>query len=155
MKGRTVLLGALSILGLLVSRPAQGAVVTNVVVPFAGTFVNPCNGENVLFTGDLHMLFAVTLDQNGGFHFNLHDNGQGISGTGAGTGLKYQIPMADHTGLFEGGPLPAVVTITETFEMISQGSTQNFYLKSLFHITINANGILTVDNFSVDTACRG
>jgi hypothetical protein len=148
-------LGALSIVGLLVTRPAHGAVVTNIVVPIAGTLVNPCNGEPVLFTGNLHTLFAVTLDPNGGFHLNLHENGQGISGTGVVTGLKYQIPVASHTGFFEGAPLPVVETITETFEMISQGNTQNFYLKFLFHITINANGVVTVDKVDFDTACRG
>src|SRR5438034_7214507 len=72
---------------------ASAAVSTNISSPFSLTVFVPCAnagaGENVDFSGDLHSLITVTIN---GDHVSgdAHFQPQGVSGTGATTGDKYQ-----------------------------------------------------------------
>jgi len=107
-------------------------------------------GEIVELTGTLNDVFNLTFDNAGGIHVKGHDNPQGISGVGLTTGTKYQ-----GTGVtqFE---FNAKFGIEETdinnFRMIGQGPGNNLLVHENFHVTVNANGTLTVfhDNFSIE-----
>src|SRR5712691_11158991 len=65
------------------SSAQQSDLVAHIVIPFtnSGT-LNPCNGEVVSLSGTVNLRSHVTIDQNGGIHFNIHENTQGLSGTG-------------------------------------------------------------------------
>ena len=107
-------------------------------------------GEDVELTGYLHDLFHVTFTPSGGFRLSVVDNPQGISGTGFTTGAKYQ-----GTGITRdnfGGRVGSEETFVNNFRIIGQGPGNNFLVHENLHITVNANGTLTVfrDNFSVE-----
>ena len=107
-------------------------------------------GEFVELTGSLHDLFHVTFTPSGSFRLSVVDNPQGISGTGFTTGAKYQ-----GTGITRdnfGGRFGFEETFVNNFRIIGQGSGNNFLVHENLHITVNANGTLTVfrDNFSVE-----
>lgn len=107
-------------------------------------------GEEVELTGNLHDLFHVTFTPSGGFRLSVVDNPQGISGTGFTTGAKYQ-----GTGITRdnfGGRVGSEETFVNNFRIIGQGPGNNFLVHENLHITVNANGTLTVfrDNFSVE-----
>ncbi len=110
---------------------------------------NGGSGEFVELTGNLHEVFTVTFNANGGIHVSTLDNPQGITGTGFTTGVKYQ-----GTGETRDG-FTSMVGFEETyvnnFKIIGQGPNNNFLVHENFHVTVNANGTLTafVDNFSV------
>ena len=107
-------------------------------------------GELVELTGSLHETFHVTFDGRGGFHFSVIDNPQGISGIGFTTGDKYQGTGETRDGF--NGVVGFEETYVNNFKIIGQGPGNNFLVHETFHITVNANGTLTVflDNFSVE-----
>jgi len=136
--------------------PASAAIEMNDETDINLTVFIPCAaggvGEVVDLAGPLHTLITFTINGNnvsGFFHFQP----QGISGTGETTGDKYQATGVTQesfkTSLQNG---QANLTFVNNFRIIGQGPGNNFLMHETLHITINANGTLTVfhDNFSVD-----
>jgi hypothetical protein len=102
------------------------------------------------------MWFNLTLDSNGGSLFQSTTNGQ-LTGTGSPSGVRY----IDNGGFglgrnVENNTSGGTVTITEPLatELISQGSAPNFLLKSLLHMTINPDGVVTANIDTFTTECR-
>lgn len=125
---------------------------TNINFPIIlGAWV-PCanngSGELVTLTGSLHAQFHLTLTPGGGFVFKSHANPQGVSGTGAFTGTKYEGTGVTQSQFGASG-LPFHATFVNNFRLIGQGRGGNLTVHQNFHITVNANGELTafVDNF--------
>lgn len=109
-------------------------------------------GEIVDLSGPLHTLIALTINGNN-FSEVLHFQPQGISGTGETTGAKYQatgLTEEHFTGSFQNGQFNQ--TFVNRFDIIGQGPGNNFTVHETAHITINANGTVTVlfDNFGVE-----
>jgi hypothetical protein len=113
----------------------------------------PCavagTGEYVQLSGQLHILFVTTIDNQGGFHSVFLFHPQGISGTGLSTGAKYQA-TGETQGTFN-GKVGYESTFVNNFKIIGQGPGNNFLVHETFHITVTPDGTLTayVDNFSV------
>jgi hypothetical protein len=138
--------------------PANAAIEVNVKTPINVAVFVPCAaggaGEVVDLSGPLHILVTFTINGNnvsGVMHFQP----QGVSGTGETTGDKYQ-----GTGVTQSSfkiPLlngAATFTSVNNFRIIGQGPGNNYLVHENAHVTINANGTVTVfhDNFSV--ACK-
>jgi hypothetical protein len=106
----------------------------------------------VTLTGDLHVLIHETIDSSGGYHFDAHFQPQGISGIGATSGAKYQGTGETSFRFNVPGPPPFEQSFVNNFKIIGQGPGNNFLIHENMHITVNANGDLTVfqDNFSAD-----
>jgi hypothetical protein len=149
-------LSLLLALALMLGMPGRTvqAAATSFTFPVNISVFIPCAaggaGEVVDLSGNLHVVFAFTLDNNGGFHSKFHFQPQGISGTGLTTGDKYQ-----GTGVTQGtsnGKVGFESTFVNNFKIIGQGPGNNFLVHQNFHITVNANGEVTafVDNFSVE-----
>ena len=147
MKKLSIFAGLLAAVAVSVS-VAQAAVTTNDkydVGPFA-TFVPCANGgagELVVFEATEHVVVTSTVNGNnvsGKFHGS--DTG---SGTGLTTGDKYQmsgvtnIPFKD--SLQNGQFMQTFVSRTK---FTGQGPSNNLVFRSTFHVTINANGEVTV-----------
>jgi hypothetical protein len=124
------------------------------VFPIAIDVLIPCAngglGEIVSLSGNLHDLFHITIDGRGGGHFRVHDNPQGITGVGQTTGAKYQA-----TGVTQSQTnftVGSTDTFINNFRIIGQGPGNNFLVHENFHVTVNANGTVTVahDNFSIE-----
>jgi hypothetical protein len=116
----------------------------NIWFPVNTPQTNPCNGETVDFTGKFHMTVSETFDSSGTAHIDVHDNSAQITRVGETTGAKYSASQVDNFTFN-----PADATEEGHFTMIGQGGVPNFTVYYLFHITVNANGVITViiDNF--------
>jgi hypothetical protein len=136
--------------------PVNAAVQENDTTDISLTVFVPCAaggaGEIVDLSGPLHTLISSTVNGNnvsGYFHFQP----QGISGTGETTGDKYHATGVTSesfkTSLQNG---QANLTFVNNFRIIGQGPGNNYLIHETMHVTINADGAVTVshDNFSVD-----
>ena len=130
---------------------AHGAT-TNIVLPFPSPTTNPCNGEQVNVSGSIHLTTGVSTDGSGGLHFRSHINNQGVSGIGELTGSRYQIPTTSNTSAYLGSARTMALTVNGRF--VAQGSTPNFNVHQMFHITIDSNGVTTVSNSDFRTDCK-
>lgn len=153
---RRLLQAALLVLALvLVPTTASAAVVQNVRVPLDVTFLaNPCTGDDMHFTGTIHLLAAETSDGRGGFHLHVDNNVSGVKAVGSPSGTVYHGVGGGWFEINARDPYPFVSTETDVFGLISVGSTPNYFAKATFHITVNANGSITSDVAKISMACR-
>jgi len=145
----------LAVLAIMIA-PASAAVQVNDKTDISLTIFVACGaggaGEVVDLGGLLHPLISFTLNGSnvsGYFHFQP----QGISGTGETTGIKYQatgVTEESFKNSLQNGQ--ANLTFVNNFRIIGQGPGNNFLVHETLHITVNADGTLTVfhDNFSID-----
>jgi hypothetical protein len=128
----------------------------NEIIPIVLEVFIPCAaggaGEIVVLSGDLHVLFHGTINGNR-FVMKAHFQPQGISGVGLTTGDKYQatgVTQETFGGSFVNGQFSD--TFVNNFRIIGQGPGNNFLIHETFHVTVNANGEVTVVhvNFTVD-----
>jgi hypothetical protein len=145
----------LTLVLVLVPTTASAAVVQNVRVPLDVTFVgNPCTGDDMHFTGTIHLLAAETLDGSGGIHIHFDNNVSGVTAVGTPSGTVYHGVGGGWFELNARNPYPNVATETDVFGLISAGSSPNFFAIATFHITVNANGTLTSDVARVSIGCK-
>ena len=134
------------------------AVATSADFPISIDVFVPCAnggaGEIVSLSGNLHAVFSTTLNANN-VHFTAEFNPRAVNGVGLTTGEKYQgtgVTRFD-TNMNVAG-FPFTFTFVNNFRIIGQGTDNNFLVHENVHVTINADGTMTVfvDNFSV--ACK-
>ncbi len=138
----------------------------NQKIPMTDVTVNPCNGEIVDISGILHLSGQVVDDPSGGRHITLHISWQNLSGVGQTTRLQYQLqqntninvngngqPSGNSTGA--GFNPPFVHNVSENVRWVSQGSTDNFFTQTNYHITVGPNGVVTANYFNSNAECRG
>jgi len=136
--------------------PADAAVQVNDKTNVNLTIFVPCAaggaGEIVDLSGSLHTLISFTINGNnvsGYFHFQP----QGVSGTGETTGANYQatgVTQETFKNSLQNGQ--ANLTFVNNFRIIGQGPGNNFLVHETMHVSVNADGTVTVfhDNFSID-----
>jgi hypothetical protein len=157
MKKLLVLSGLVAVLSFAVASSSSGAPASsftaNTFTPIDLVVFVPCAnggaGELVELSGTLHDLFSITVNGNS-LHVKVHDQPQGVSGTGLTTGDKYQA-----TGVTQeefNTSFGVQDTFINNFRIIGQGNGNNLLVHENFHITINANGTVTAlhDTFSID-----
>jgi hypothetical protein len=116
---------------------------------------NPCTGEPLQLTGELHILFHVTEDANGGFHVQTHFQPQGVSGAGLVTGEQYRgVGVTRDEFYFPPGELRET-TFIDHFYFVSTGPSENMLATTTTHVTFNANGEPTAELVRLDTKCAG
>lgn len=139
-----------------VSTTSATTTTTNLQIPITLFVFVPCAnggaGEVIQVQGDLHLLSHTTISNSGNFHVKLHFQPMGISGVGLSTGDKYQATGVTQLAFNSNGPFPITYTSINNFRMIGQGPGNNLLVHQTFHITVNANGVLTavVNNTSVE-----
>jgi hypothetical protein len=127
----------------------------NETVPLDLTVDNPCTGEPLQLTGELHILFHVTEDANGGFHVQTQFQPQGASGTGLVSGEQYRgVGVTRDEAYFPPGELRET-TFIDRFYMISTGPSDNMLATTTIHVTFNANGEPTAELFRLELKCAG
>jgi hypothetical protein len=146
--------GLVAVLVMGRTAPAQAANQFNETIPVSGVVYNPCNGHDYAFQGMCHLVGRETIDASGGAHFGFHVNCH-VELVDLVTGLRGVGNEEDNYSYNSSGPPPYEFTFTTTFSEIPQGPTDNFIVKGVLHITVNAKGQLTayVDHFSAE--CRG
>jgi hypothetical protein len=140
----------------LFALPANAAKQVNDVTVIDLPVFIPCAaggaGELVDLSGPLHTLITFTINGHN-VSGKTHFQPQGLSGTGETTGDKYQatgVTQESFKGSFQNGQFSD--TFVNNFRIIGQGPGNNFLVHETLHITVNANGTVTVfhDNFSID-----
>ena len=117
--------------------------------------VSPCNGEAIDASGPLHAATRATDDGDGGLHIGGHENGH-FDGVGE-TGNVYVAQLNSDFHLNVKPPYPQNTTTTFEINFIAKGNALNFGGHFNTHMTINANGDVTVDGGEIEgvTACQG
>lgn len=107
-------------------------------------------GEDVLLSGTIHQVFHITSNANG-FHLTTHQNPGDVTGTGQTTGDTYHGAGSSTYHLnVEAGQ---TVNSTNNFQLIGEGSASNLTLHVETHLTINANGEVTVSRSDSRIEC--
>jgi hypothetical protein len=155
---RKVVVTLIATVAMLLAAPvAQSAVRFNESIPISLDVFVPCAangaGELVALNGNLHVLLTFTINNNNVSGIS-HDQPQGLTGTGLTTGDKYQ-----GTGVTESHfkvPFNAsanTFTFVNNFRIIGQGPGNNLLIHEDFHVTINANGMITASFDHVSAQC--
>ncbi len=154
---RIVALCAISALVVGVSA-AQAAVDTNEVVTESFSQLVPCAnggiGETISGDVQLHVLITSTVNRNrasGKFHFQP----QGSTLVGETTGDVYRatgVTQGSFSGSLANGQYSE--TFVNNFRMIGPGPGNNYLVHETFHITINANGDVTVERERISVECK-
>ena len=144
---------SVAIIGQTGSASAQTTAITlNRQVPIAFDVFVPCAnagaGELVSLSGTLHELFGLTLAANGTIlRLVSLEQPQRVSGFGQTSGAIYR-----GTGSTQEMSNANVSTHVNNFRIIGEGSSSNFLVHQVFHITVNTEGepITIVDFVSVE-----
>ena len=101
--------------------------------------------------GTLHTVFHVTETPNG-LRLSVHENPQGLTGTGLTTGDTYHA-----TGSFN-AHLHLAPGVTENFQrqylLIGPGPDNNFTVHQTGHVTLTPDGDITADFDKITIECR-
>jgi hypothetical protein len=123
-------------------------------IPSVLSTVNPCNGDAVELTGELHILVHFTDATNGSIHGYTALNSR-YSGTGVPSLLSYQ-GSDDILDDFTFGSTSAFVQTTFVDQDLqTQTGVDNYHLRLHLKITINSNGLPTAEVLDFSTTCNG
>ena len=135
---------------------AQAITITERVTEPFETIVTACNGEDVFLSGELLLIFHTTIDDRGGIHEKFTLVPRHVRGVGSITGTEYKAVGGDRSHFnADTDEAPLNFTNTDTFNLVSQGGTDNLQAKFTIHVTINATGEITVDIANFSEKCVG
>jgi hypothetical protein len=132
------------------------------LLPSQSSCVNGGSGEVILVSGTAHFVMVETIDAVGGRHFALNQNFANVTGVGTRSGDTYRV--TDSLGLQgrrevlyvpPGSVLPRTQTVHRDIRFISMGSGDNLLAQISSHLTVNANGDVTVDSVTFELICVG
>lgn len=141
--------------GVLRPGTAEAANVVNVTISVpAAPVADPCAaGALVNLHGLVHTVISYTADNQGGYHTEIHNNFEGVTGERLLTGVTYNATENSDliTYVREGTEQTNLVTTT----LVSKDASENYLMHMTLHTRIDAGGVPTVtaDNFFLE--CRG
>src|SRR5260370_26049446 len=106
----------------LVTVTSSAAVVTNMTVPLNQTVFNPCTSDLIAFTGNIHIVVAMTPDASGGFHFPADVNVSRGTRVGVPSAITYHRVGGDWFEFNAETPFPVAATVTNLFRLLSPPS---------------------------------
>jgi hypothetical protein len=141
------LAAALAVAWLAVAPPdSHAANQMNIRFPISDTIFDPCTGEVVDLDGAAHVVLDATVNDNHSavtFHSNAVEGGVGET-----TGASYELPanFSDHIeGSLANGQFTQT-TVIRNLRLITAGGGNNFFaFDDTVHITVNANGDVSVE----------
>jgi hypothetical protein len=152
--------------GVLVGATATAASAgpgTSTTTPFSFTGENPCTGDAIAGSGNLHLLITDNLSSGGMVQFHIEATFSGLQAvtTFPVAGKRYVvINQENQTDTFDTDGAPAHETVEHTFQLVRRGEDgsllmdDDFYEHFLAHITANANGTVTVQDVTVNATCK-
>ena len=126
--------------------PALAA--TSTIIPLHSLRSQDCTGETVELVGNLHLVSQVQPDGSIVGHFNY----QGVTATGETSGIVYRATSVDNIVLR--APVPSDVTSVGNLHLLGPGPDNNLLVRTLYHLTINANGELTASIDEISSVCN-
>lgn len=131
----------------LSNRAATTTTTNEFIRPFGFDTMGECPGMEIIrFSGTLHAVAHTTITSTGGIHSFVHFGPVGgVTGVGLTSGAQYAVPGMAHGNVnVNGTGAAATETFVNNFQMIGQGLLPNRNFHLTFHITVNANGEVTV-----------
>jgi len=142
---------------------------TNLRGDFEQVVTNPCTGESVLITGEMHVLNRSTTNNNNThtrFHVEMHGTGTTVDDSARLMGMKYLLASTNVlqgtrytfnsilNGGSNSGPPPENFSDPLTVNVISHGKSPNFQMRFVLHTNVTPSGQTTCVVHSSDT-CSG
>lgn len=117
----------------------------------------PCIGEELCLTGGVLQLRIHTFTtDSGSVHFTRHSHFDPIAtAVGQSSGTEWTGQGTINGSRQLKGPFPQTIQINDNTVLTSTGSTEDIHLHTNTHLTINANGQVTVDRTDIDYGCKG
>ena len=146
-----------ALIAMTIAGTASGAVLTNVKYPVVWYTSIPCTGDIVRAEGTMHFLFAVTIDDGGGLHIKSHTQPQRLHGVvvwGPNLGAEYVGTgvTQEHLNVKPIG-YPYTYTFVNNYKWIGKGQAADYRVHETYHVTVNANGEVTVVLDKVRITC--
>ena len=141
---------------------ASGFRIINISVPFSTTYgglsspiTNPCTLESVEVSGVTSLSFIINANAAGGLLFKIGAVTKGL-GVASPSGFNYSFfENTQATFIMSAGQIGAEQTLTEKLRFNGAGRLDNWDLKEVIHVTVNANGEITANVDSLTAVCRG
>ena len=132
---------------------AGNASTTHTQLPFTNfPVVNPCNGELVLFAGDVDIIVHANQNANGG-HVLISDN---THATGTGDQGNEYILSAQGSGQFDVPTVDGTYLVPFHAEIISAGAAPNFAADGIDTVVVSGGQVTAFFVSSVtSTTCHG
>ena len=161
------LIAVLFTIGLLAlpnTAAAQASGMTTIidaVIPFTSTLggiespiTNPCTGTLVDITGMTSITVMINANATGGTTLKMSavTKGQGVE---QGTGVVYAFSENTQVMFNTAAGAQSDQTLTEKLRFKGAKALDNWDVKELIHVTINANGSMTSSVDSLTAVCRG
>lgn len=118
------------------------------------TTFDSCNDELVDWTTRQQIRTWSRADKSGGFHIGFHRTWVG-TGVGQVTGTESILNWGHNVQRYFGGPFPQTFTRVIDNNIVTKGSAANRIFSLKQHITVNANGEVTVDHSEQKLVCVG
>ena len=114
-----------------------------------------CIGETIYISGINHSVVKYSVDSQDCAHIISHTNWQNVTAEGEDTGNIYQLQWSEHYSERLCGGYPYVVTVAGVATLTSPGGdVPNHIVPFNYHMTINANGELTVEFLNIRHICE-
>jgi hypothetical protein len=133
--------------------PARAQASNTTCQQFSDVIINSCTSEAIFVQAETCTSFVLTQDQAGGFHLRIHQETHG-TGVGITSGNEYVINEVANQEL-NTKSLQLEENVVEDSLLISKGSLPNEIVKLTTHLTVNANGDVTVFRTSFEIECKG
>jgi hypothetical protein len=145
----------------LVAGSASAATTISGSDPFGGTVDNTCTGDMVVVQGTAHFKFTFNSTATGG-QTEGEMNLTGVTGTAPLSGARYVMnTQSSDVSHFSFDPLGHDVEQVEMDQILNRLGNDglfvlgdDLYVRVLAHLTVNANGVPTVDRYDVSGDCR-
>ncbi len=116
-----------------------------------GLTLTSCSGDLVTIVGDMRTLSHIHDDGTGAFHGHI-SGAQDGSGVGV-SGAVYQFSNSFSLNV-NGSASPSVLSIEMSSHLNTSGPDNNTDMHTTVHLTINANGDVTVVNVDTRGGCQ-
>ena len=154
---------SLSLLGaivLLVSAPVTVSADSEQVfrIPIDGAYSVGCldSTDTIDVVGEANVVAKVQSNSSGGFNVivNWSKKGMGIGSGPVLGGIEYRYNEVLHSHFKSSESGQFVITDSVTFNLISAGNSPNLVSKESVQLTVNANGVITVDRYETNVHCQ-
>jgi hypothetical protein len=146
--------------GVLAAGPAAADPAITFDQPISGVVVNSCTGEPVAIEGKLHTKQSGSVTATG-IKYQIEMNLAGVKGVTP-AGARYvettQSTDVSHAEFDPGGNVQQNLEMSDHLIRLGEDRSfvmgDDFYLKVLAHLTVNANGVPTVSRYDLRSDCR-
>lgn len=150
----TVLVAALLLVA-PASAPASGRTVVYTLHVPAMVVDNLCNGEPVVFSGDLHIRETTKDAGNGAYTVQSSTNARNLHGPGLVTGVQYSGQDTENTfAYYAAPPFPSSFSVVHWTRLESHGPVPNMYLVIVLRETIAPDGTVVPTLDRMYLTCR-